>query len=97
VPKSLHNTDVSLDWLIFMSILVLSGGVALFFFLPAAHRVSGMLIAGGGSTLGISLFLKTTLWLIPWVSGGLIVLGFGVLVYEVILKLRNQVNATPKN
>lgn len=85
-PASLVVVSATLDWLIGGMILLVGVAVALYFLLPETHRLSGLLMVGGGSVLGLSLLLKTTLWMMPWVGGVLVIGGLALLGYELYLK-----------
>lgn len=83
VPEVLKNVGTGLDRLIILSVLVIGVVIAVFFILPEAHRLSITIGTGAGSVLAISLFLKTTLWMVPWIAGGLLILAVLVGIYEV--------------
>lgn len=83
IPPSLNNINKSLDVLVVVSILVIGASIAAFFFLPAiSHSIAFTGAAGAGGVLGVSLFLKVTLWLIPWIAGGVLILSLAYLGLE---------------
>jgi hypothetical protein len=94
-PPSLKKTDTALDVLVWASIVGIGVAAALFFFSPATHALSIPIAGGAGAVLALSLFLKTTLWLIPWIAGALLIVGFLVFLYELYLKVRQQDIETP--
>lgn len=88
-PVALTGVSSGLDWLILASVVITAASIGLFFYLPAGHRISGAMGIGGACTLGISLLLKTTLWMIPWLAGGLVVLGLIYFFYELWYKSKH--------
>lgn len=82
-PTALKGVAVSLDWIIILSLLALGGGIGLFFALPASHNISLPLAIIAGAVEATALLARVSLWIIPWVAGGLGVIALGVFVYEV--------------
>lgn len=81
----LAKTAFSLTGLIWLGVVGLSIGAAAYFFLPGDHRLPMATMALGGSLLVISLFIQSTLWLLPWVFGFLLIVGgawLGMAVYR---------------
>jgi hypothetical protein len=90
-PTSLKKTDTALEVYILASILFVGVAAGLYFytppFIPDAHAASFGIGAGAGAVLILSLILKTSLWLIPWLSAGAIAAAVVLFVYELIKKL----------
>jgi hypothetical protein len=75
-PPSLGRFDGFLDVVLALSVLAFIVAVALFFTLPNEHKISCTVGAASAGGLFISLVLKVTLWLIPWIAGALVVGAF---------------------
>jgi CHASE2 domain-containing sensor protein len=82
VPPSLHNIDKGLDWLSLLAVVGIGAAVAVAVMLPGTDKISLALGLGSGAVLVASLFIKVSLWLVPWVAGGLAVAGIGYEVYR---------------
>jgi hypothetical protein len=89
-PTSLHKADVTLDWFIPLSVLLIGISVSLYFFAPEEHTLSFSIGGGAGAVLGLSLMLKTLLWLIPWLALGGVALAIAILIYELYLKFHSD-------
>lgn len=80
--ESLNSIDKHLTALVIVAILVISASVAVFFILPTAHSIAFAGAAGGGSLLGVSMFLKLALPFLPWIAGIVALGGIGFLGYK---------------
>lgn len=92
----LAKTAFSLTGLIWLGVVGLSIGAAAYFCLPGDHRLPMAIMALGGSLLVISLFIQSTLWLLPWVFGAVLLMGvvwLGLRVYRKA-KLERLIEAT---
>lgn len=87
-PAPLAHVATGLDWIILIAVIGVGLGVALFFVVPAAHNLSIPIAGVAAGIEGSALLTRVSLWLIPWVAGGLVVLAAGVSIYEVY---RNRV------
>lgn len=77
-------------WLgVFVVASIITLGVAAFCwnFAPM-HWLSLPLAGGAGTVLGASLFLKVTLWLVPWIAGVLLLGGVILYAHELYRKFK---------
>ncbi len=88
VPASLTTVDGGLDSLILWSVVIVGLSVGLFFFLPGQPKIAELAGLSAGSILALSLFIKTTLWLVPWIAAIVVALA-GFRIYQ-------KYYATPK-
>ena len=85
-PKSLSQFATGLDWLMLLAVPLIAGGIAMVFFAPVAHRLSFAIVTAGGALLGVSLLIRVSLWLVPWIAGALLIGGLLFAGYEVYRK-----------
>lgn len=71
----LTQTSSTLTLLVFIGVVGFSVGAAAYFFLPGDHRLPMSIMALGGTMLVLSLFIQSTLWLLPWLFGTLLLMG----------------------
>lgn len=83
VPPSLGKIDTSLDLGFVLGMGGMVAAAVMYFLIPEQHRISFALAGGGGTLLGLSLLFKVSLWIIPWIVGGLLIAGALVLCWEV--------------
>lgn len=88
IPPSLGKIDTSLDLGFVLGLGGIVAAAVAYFLIPEQHRISFALAAGGGTLLGLSLLFKVSLWIIPWVVGGLLIAAALVLCWEVYKRLR---------
>lgn len=81
-PVALKNVATGLDWLILLSIVGVGVGVGLYFLLPA-HNLSFAIAAIAGGIEGSALIARVSLWFIPWLAGGLLLVAVSFFAYEV--------------
>lgn len=72
-----------------LSIALIGVGVILMFYLKTS--LGPALMAGGGVTLALSLFIKSLLWFVPWIAGGLLLVGS--IAFAIDVKKRGFKNA----
>lgn len=89
-PPDLKPVSEWTNVLAVIGIIVLGVAVGAYFFEAALHQLAIGAAAGGIATTSYSLFVHTTLWLAPYVSGALLLFAVGVGVYETIFYLRKQ-------
>lgn len=87
VPASLTHVSTSLGILAVVGVIALAVGVGLYFTVPETHKLSIILAGIGGSLVGISLLLKVSLWLIPWIAYSFLGLAVIALGYEFYIKI----------
>lgn len=83
VPPNLGNIDHSLDIGFVIGIGAIVAAVVVFYLVPLQHRISLALAGGGGTLLGLSVFFKTTMWILPYIAAGALILGLLFGVYEI--------------
>lgn len=88
VPASLKSVDDTLSVFVGFGIGAIVLAVVLLFAIPAEHYVSMILGVSGGAAVGISLFLKVTLWLVAPIGYGLLILSAIALAYELYTKFK---------
>jgi hypothetical protein len=71
-------------------VLLIGISVSLYFFAPEEHTLSFSIGGGAGAVLGLSLLLKTLLWLIPWLALGGVAIAIAILIYELYLKFHSD-------
>lgn len=79
----LHNVQVSLDLLIPIALVAALVSVGLYFFVPEGHKLWATLAGCAGTVEIGSLLLRVSLWIIPWVAGGLGVAALGLVGWKV--------------
>lgn len=89
-PADLKPVSEWTNGLAVVGIIILGVAVGAYFFETALHQLAIGAAAGGIATTSYSLFVHTTLWLAPYVSGALLLFAMGVGVYETIFYLRKQ-------
>lgn len=82
VPPNLTHIDHSLDLGFVIGIGAIVAAVVVFYLVPLQHRISLALAGGGGTLLGLSVFFKTTLWILPYLAAGLLVCAAFFAVWE---------------
>jgi hypothetical protein len=82
-PSAFKHVDDSLEWFIILGIMGITASAVVFFLAPQLHRISTAIAGGAGTLLALSLILKVTFWLIPWLVYSAIALAFAALAYEV--------------
>lgn len=93
-PPDLKPVSEWTNVLAVVGILILGIAVGAYFFEAALHQLAIGAAAGGIATTSYSLFVHTTLWLAPYVSGALLLFAVGVGVYETIFYLHKQATST---
>jgi hypothetical protein len=73
MTQALAEIDSLMGIIYALSIACVGLGIVLMFYLKTS--LGPALIAGGIGTLILSLFIKTLLWFIPWIAGGVVLLG----------------------
>lgn len=96
VPTALASFADTLTVLCVLATLAVAGAIALFIWLPA-NRISILLGEGAAAILGISLFLKVTLWTVPWVAGALCLAAVAALVYEIYERVHTGKFVNPES
>lgn len=89
-PSDLKPVSEWTNVLAVAGVIILGVAVGAYFFEAALHQLAIGAAAGGIATTSYSLFVHTTLWLAPYVSGVLLLFAVGVGVYETIFYLRKQ-------
>jgi hypothetical protein len=84
---ALKSTDKTLDLFISLALLAIALAFTLFFTLPGPHNLSVSLGIGGGSLLGLSLFLKVLLPFVPIIGFVLLLGALAALGYEIYEKV----------
>lgn len=92
-PPSLNHVATSLDVIIVMAVVALGVSIALYFFAPETHALSITAAGASGAVEGSALALRVTLWLIPWIVYGLLILATGFLAYELYLRFTAEKRA----
>lgn len=80
VPPDLKPVSQWLDVFIVVGIVV--AGVAAGLYFEVSAKLGGII---GAIALGVtllSLFFRTTLWMAPWISGGIAIAALNVVIYE---------------
>lgn len=90
-PSQLAGVATWLDIFMIVAIPIVAGAVVLFFLAPADFKYSLGLGSGGITLFVTSALLKVSLWLIPWVAGGIVVLALAALGYEIYARVTGKV------
>lgn len=91
-PHGLENVGWWLELLAIIGVPAIAAGITLLIvnlFNPlglSTFRLSLMLSIGGASLFGVSVLLRASLWLVPWVEVVLCVLALAALAYEIYVK-----------
>ncbi len=77
--------NAKLVWLSLAGVggLILAG---VLFFLGISSKVDITVAAASAIALGVSVTLLTTLWIIPWIVGGIMLLLTGFIIFEIAVK-----------
>ena len=81
-PPDLKPVSKWTNVLTIIGILIAAAGVGVYFLSATLHKIAVSLIAGALALTGLSLFVHTTLWIIPWVSGALVLSAVVLIAYE---------------
>lgn len=82
-PADLKPVANWLDAFIVIGVLVAGAGIGIYFAETTLRSLAIILLLVGGSIGALALFVRTTLWMSYWVSGGFVLAAVAVLVYEV--------------
>lgn len=82
-PPDLKPVAHWLDVFIVIGVLVAGGGIGVYFAETALRKLAYILLAVGGSIGVLSILVRTTLWLDPWISAGFLLAGVTLIAYEV--------------
>ena len=91
-PPELKPVAHWLDAFIVIGVLVGGGGIGVYFASALLHKLGIALLAIGGSIGALALFVRTTLWMSYWVSGGIALAGIAAILYE-IYRNKDLINA----
>lgn len=91
-PHDLNGIAWWLEMFAVIAVPITVGAIVAFFLVPEAHRLSTFLGIGGASLFGVSVLLRVSLWLVPWVAGSLGVLAVVALAYELYVKISKNKN-----
>lgn len=86
----LMNNGNGLSFLVFVAVLGIGAGVAAMVVMPGSDKIPWGIISGSAAVLGVALFVKASLGLIPWIVGGTLILGLLWLAGKVYSRWRNN-------
>ena len=93
VPVALKATATNLDWMIAVGVLALVAGLVAYFTMPAAHQLSLTVGMAGAVLFGVSVLLRESLWLFPYIGIGLLSVACLLAGYELYAKNKAAVVA----